>query len=175
MPDSEDIDHALAVRHIEEQGSAYADILEETLHAGHVAPQRFHLGAFQQRSALHDDAGEAFGPQLQQRFQWRLFFDAATLELADHDTGGIGFLHRQFRKCFSRLCIDGVDGFGARIIVGRSEMNHQQRRFFLRLSADSAKQETDHHNEVSHSFLLKMAPRMAGSRGRTHYNEKHPL
>ena len=131
MPSGQDLADPDAVVDRIEQGRADTHFFEEALHAGHVAPQRFHLGSVEQRRALDDHAGEAVGPQPDQCLKRRQFLHPARLQLPDHDPRGVCLAHRQFGKLRPCFFINGLDGLSPGLVIRRPEMDHQQCRFFL--------------------------------------------
>ena len=127
MAVSQDAGHALAVFDRIEQRVPDTDLCEEGRHFGRVPPERFHLGTFEQRRALHDHMGVSRGGQAEQCFARRLFVDATAFEFAQDDARSPGFPHVQLRKGFRSLGIDGIDGLGAGLVVRGPEMHQQQR------------------------------------------------
>ena len=126
MAGRQDVGYPGTVFHGVEQRRADADLLEKSLHAGHVAAQRFHLRAFEQRGALDHDMRIAFGPQPEQGLQRRMLLNAAAFQLADDDAGGPGFPHVQLRKGLRSLGVDRIDGPRLCLRVRGTEMHQQQ-------------------------------------------------
>ena len=127
----EDVHHMQGVIGAVHQRRSDADVLEKRPDALHVATQRFHFQAVDDVGALHDEVGETVCPQTQHGLQGCLFADASGLQTAQDDARRIALAHFKLRECGACLVVDGINGLRPRVVVGRSEVHHQQRRFFV--------------------------------------------
>ena len=111
------------------QGGTYTYFFEQRLHAFYIPAKRLHFHTVNDIGTLHNYVCIAFTAQAEHSVQWCQFLDATCFESADNDAGSECFMHLQFGESLTSFCIDGVNGKRTGVVVGCTEVHHQQGGF----------------------------------------------
>ena len=109
------------------QWCAYPDTVEERSYLLHILTQTVHLDTVDDVRWLDLHRSDTFATQFQQGVNGCVFLDSPLGQTLQHDTGGVGLADLQLRKGLRCLLVNRIDGLLTGIVVGRAEMDHQQR------------------------------------------------
>ena len=129
----EDIHHLKRVIGAVHQRGAHANLLEKRFHALHILAQRLHLHTVDDVGALHNQMGITFGTQAEHGLQRTFFLNTACFQPSHNDARRVTLAHFQLRKHGLCFLINGINGLAARVVIGGSEVHHQQCRLVVLL------------------------------------------